>query len=53
MIELDKMKTNVENSEKELRELIKEIGKYDDNFRSGKDLLTYFVFIYLFYSDWF
>ncbi|CDW74988.1 UNKNOWN [Stylonychia lemnae] len=34
LIELDKTKTKIENKEKERNELIKEISKYDNNFRS-------------------
>ena len=29
------MKNNVQAAEKELKDLVKEIGKYDDDFKSG------------------
>eukprot|EP00347_Sterkiella_histriomuscorum_P002749 403366952 len=34
LIDLDKIKTKIDGKEKELKELIKEISKYDDNFKS-------------------
>jgi vacuolar-type H+-ATPase subunit I/STV1 len=45
LIELDKVKGKLEAKEKELRELIKEITKYDEDFHSGmlasKTLIVY------------
>jgi hypothetical protein len=38
---LDKVKVKLDGKDKELRELIKEIAKYDDDFHSGK-LLSLF-----------
>ncbi len=38
-IELDKVKNKLEGKEKELRELVNEIAKYDENFHSGKNLI--------------
>ncbi len=35
LVELDKVKVKLEAKEKELKDLIKEISKYDDNFHSG------------------
>ena len=35
-MELDRVKGKLEAKERELRELIKEISKYDDTFHSGK-----------------